>query len=332
MYFFLGICLLFAFLLVLNFLVSLAASLVWRIIENSAQNWSARSRTQVIFSLRIIPLIVAIVLVSAFLVPAYLLFEPHSPDETVSLKLGILTTLSIIGIAAASFRVFGTWWRTHRLVKDWLKLSEPIFIENLKIPVYRIRHPFPIIAVVGTFRVKMFVAEQIFDSLDAHEIQAAIAHECGHLATKDNFKRTILRICRDLLVFPMGKRLDKAWAENAESAADEFAAQNGGDSTALNLAAALVKIARIVPPNTSPAMPLGAFLIEDNTADITWRVRRLVKLAGNLNSLKNTSKIGLRLALTICSAVFLSIIALATNHNFLFQVHTILEKFVAILQ
>jgi Zn-dependent protease with chaperone function len=332
MYFFLGISLLFALLLALNFLVSAAATVLWRVIESPAQNWSAQMRAQVIFAFRIFPLLAAIILVFAFLLPSYILFEPHSSDEIVSAKLAILAAISLIGIAAAFYRIFGTWWRTRRLVKNWMQRSEPIFIENLRVPVYRITHPFPVIAVVGTFRPKMFVAEQIFDSLDEKEFGAAIAHECGHLAAKDNFKRTLLRICRDLLVFPLGKTLDNAWAENAESAADEYAAQTG-DTTALNLAAALIKIAKIVPQNSSPVMPLGAFLIENQSADVTWRVRRLIQLADNSNLPEPQSTNNLKIVFQTCFAlVFAAIFLLATNYYFLSQVHTALEKFVAIVQ
>jgi Zn-dependent protease with chaperone function len=332
MYFFLGISLLFALLLALNFLVSAAATILWCVIEKPTQNWSAQMRAQVIFSFRIFPLLAAIILVFAFLLPSYIIFEPHSSDEIVSAKLAILAAISLIGIAAAFYRIFGTWWRTRRLVKSWMRRSEPIFIENLRVPVYRITHPFPVIAVVGTFRPKMFVAEQIFDSLDEKEFGAAIAHECGHLAAKDNFKRTLLRICRDLLVFPLGKTLDNAWAENAESAADEFAAQTG-NTTALNLAAALVKIAKIVPQNSSPVMPLGAFLIEKQNADVTWRVRRLIQIADNSNISETQSTNNLKIIFQTCFALaFAAIFLLATNYYFLSQVHTALEKFVAIVQ
>jgi beta-lactamase regulating signal transducer with metallopeptidase domain len=186
--------------------------------------------------------------------------------------------------------------------------------------------------VVGVFQPKLFIAEQIFSLLSEEELAAAILHESGHLATHDNFKRVLLRVCGDLLVFPMGKTLEREWAQCSESAADEYAAQIKAE-TALDLASALVKIARIVPPAASPNMPLGAFLIEKTDADITGRVRRLLLLAENLNPLAQTASFNLRLALQICAALTLtSILVLATNHHFLFEVYTRLERFVALLQ
>jgi len=80
-----------------------------------------------------------------------------------------------------------------------------------------------VIAVVGSIRPRLFVAGQVLDSLTDEEMLAAIAHECGHLAA-DNFKRVLLRACRDMLtIVPCGRSLDRAWAENAEAAADESA-------------------------------------------------------------------------------------------------------------
>jgi Zn-dependent protease with chaperone function len=331
MYFLLGISLIFALLLAVNVLFSAAAEIVWRAVSPLLENWSARNRAQFIFALSVLPLAGALVVVFAFLLPAYVLFEPLETNEVVTAELALLSFISLIGIAIASFRVFGTRRATRRLVSNWLERAERISVENVKIPIYRIPHFFPVIAVIGTFRPRMFIAEKVLDSITPEELQAAIAHEHGHLKGFDNFKRTILRVCRDLLIFPLGKTLERAWTENAESAADEFVAQTGGNSKALDLAAALVKIARIAPQNASPAMPLGSFLIEKNDAQINGRVRRLVQLGENLNSPASPFK--LRIAFQVFFAFgILSIIALATNYDFLFRIHTIMEKIVAALQ
>ena len=188
-----------------------------------------------------------------------------------------------------------------------------------------------VIAVVGVFQPKIFIAEQVFTSLNEDELSAAIKHECGHLATHDNFKRIILRVCRDLLVFPLGKKLERAWAENSESAADEFAAQTKS-GTALNLAAALIKIVRIVPPNTTPTMPVAAYLIETNNLDVTWRVRRLLTMT-DADAKEKQPSINLKLIYAGLFAVTLSVIlCLATNNNFLQSIHAISEKVVGLLQ
>ena len=279
MYFLIGISLLFAFLFSVNILASLAATIAWRLIAKTASGWSARTRVNLIFLLRVMPLAVAIIFIFAFVLPSFLMFEPAATGETVGLKLTLIALVSAFGIAVAFGRVFASWWRTKRLIGEWLKLSEPATIDSVRIPTFRLRHPFPVIAVVGVLRPKMFVAEQLLTELDDAELAAAIAHECGHLSTHDNFKRIAMRICGDLLVAPLGKTLDRVWTDAAESAADEYAATRGGRGSALNLASALIKVGRITPHEKPWAMPIGAFLLEAEDGSLARRVDQLLQIA-----------------------------------------------------
>jgi Zn-dependent protease with chaperone function len=330
MYFLLGICLVFALLWTLNLFASVSASVLWRAIAKPAARLSSRKQEQIIFSLRAFPVGAAVVFVAAFLVPAYLLFEPHASGETVSLKLALISFASMLGICLASYRMFKSWRATRQLTTSWLRHSERIEVEGVNVPVFRIRHPFPVIAVVGMFRPRMFVASQIFDSLSADEFRAAIAHEYGHLNAHDNFKRTFLRVCRDMLILPLGRELDRAWTENTEAAADEYAASVGGDTMALDLASTLIKIARIAPENASPAMPLGSFLIEAHEGDLQHRVGKLIELSST-HSHTHTSRP--RNFLWLYAGLLLTAIALlASNETFLMAVHTASEDIVSILQ
>ncbi len=332
MYFLLGISLVFASLLVLNAAASIFGSVLWRFVSKSAVNWSAQKRARFIFALRVFPFAGALVFVSAFLLPAYLLFEPHASDESVSFKLAFLSTVSAIGSVCAFVNIFRTRRATRLLVSDWMKYAEPIEIPDVSIPVYRISHPFPVIAVVGAFRPRMFIANQIFALLDEKEFQAAIRHETGHLAARDNLKRTFMRVCRDLLVFPFGQTLDRAWAENAESGADEYAAQTGDNSTALDLAAALIKIARIVPPGAKPSMPTGAFLIEQPSAEIAFRVQKLLQMTDGKSVLQNCRSSNFLFRLYTGFALYALLLLLVVNQNFLQKVHNIIETVVAVLK
>ncbi|HEX8735096.1 MAG TPA: M48 family metalloprotease [Pyrinomonadaceae bacterium] len=330
MYYLLAITLALALLLVLNVLVSLLASVVWRIFSPLVQNWSARRRAQVIFALRIQPLAGTLVFIAAFLLPAYFLFEPHETDEVVSTKLAVLASISAVGIALACRRVWKTMSATNRLVADWLAGGEALKLPNVSIPVYIIKHSFPVFAIVGTFRPRMFVTRQVLESLDESEIEAAITHESGHLAARDNFKRILLRICRDLLIVPCGEKLDRAWSENVEAAADEYAARAGGRQTALNLASALVKIARMVPVGSKPALPASAFLIDGQSRDVTWRVRRLLEIAGSAEFFEKRERFSQGFPLWVYSGLIsIFILFLATDHSFLQKIHFYMELIVA---
>ena len=333
MYFLLGISLAFAFLLIINLLASISANAVWRLVARRVQKFSANVQAQIIFGLRILPVVAAVLFVLAFVIPAYVLYEPVGSGEVVGSKLAIIAVASSFGVLIALFRVFKTWLATRRLTANWLADAVPFAIENVKVPVYRIEHAFPVIAVVGIFRPRLFVAKKVLDSLDEHEFRAAISHEYGHLTAKDNFKRTLLRICRDLLIVPFGKRLDRAWAENAESVADEYAAKSRGGSTALDLASALIKIARIVPANASPAMPLGAFLLEEQSGDITWRVQKLLQFSSGKDNRLNGRPFAYSPIFWLCSALATLILLLPiADPTLLLSVHNTLESIVRILQ
>lgn len=334
MYYILAITLALALLLVLNFLVSLLATVAWYVLSPLAENWSARRRAQLIFSLRLQPIAGTLIFIAAFLLPAYFLFEPESTDEVVSSKLVLLALFSAAGISTALLRVWKTMRVTQRLVSDWLAHGEVLQTPHLSIPVYVINHSFPVFAIVGTFRPRMFIARQVFEALEEREIQAAIAHELGHLAARDNFKRILLRTCRDLLIIPSGGgKLDRAWSENVEAAADEHAARAGGRETALNLASALVKIARMVPAGVSkPALPASAYLFGGENCDITWRVRRLLEIAGDTEFFEKRGAFSSDFPLWAYSGlIFVFILFLATDHSFLQKVHFCLELVVAFI-
>lgn len=334
MYYLFGIALALAFTFALNFVFSLFASALWRVIAGLIEDKSARRRAAIIFALRVLPAATAFISIFVFFIPAYILFEPKASKEAVNFKLAFPALISLIGIGLATIRFFGGWLATRRIIKNWLSRAEPIEISGVSIPVFRINHPFPVIAVVGAIRPRMFIASQIFGLLDEAEMQAAIAHEYGHLTARDNLKSVILRFCRDLLVFaPRGKQLEMAWTENIESAADEYAARRGGSQTALDLAGALVKIARVIPRGAKPAMPAGAFLIERQTADVTRRVRRLLQLTENkITGVKDhwfNLEFSFWLYLTgFCGALIL----LAMNREFLHQIHFGCESVIAFLQ
>jgi Zn-dependent protease with chaperone function len=279
MYEMLGICLGLAALLTFNALASLLATALWRALGVWSRHWSARVRAALLFALRIIPAAVSVVLVTTLLVPSYLKYEPPTTTEEIGTKLALISLVSATGVLLACWRGLASWRATRSLMKEWMREAVPVRIAGVNIPAYRIRHPFPVIAVVGTIRPALFVAGRVLDALSEEEMSAAVAHECGHLAARDNLKRILLRACRDVLtIVPCGRSLDRAWAENAEGAADEYAA-NLGPAVALNLASALIKLARMIPAGARPTMPLGAYLLGHEEGGVRWRVRRLIDLA-----------------------------------------------------
>ena len=283
MYEFLGITLVLALLLASNATATIAAAGLGRVSRRLLRNCSAQTRAEILFVMRIGPPVIAIIAIAAFMIPSYLIYEPHKTEEFVSWKLGALAVLSAIGVALAIWRGIRSWLATRSLLREWLASATPLQFDGIDVPTFVFRHPFPLIAVVGAFRPRLFIADHVLESLSREELTAAIAHECGHLAAHDNFKRSAMRISRAAsLLVPCGRSLDRAWSDASESAADEHAAQRSS-LVALNLASALVRIAKMIPKGQQRIVPasVSAFLAPDEgTPGVKVRVRRLVELAG----------------------------------------------------
>ena len=329
MYELLGLCLALACLLAFNTVASLATALLWRGLAPALSDWPAAARARLLFMLRILPVVLALMLVGLVLLPAYIANEPRHSVEAVSFKLACLALLSGAGLCLAMWRGAATWLATRRLTRNWLDHAEALPEQAFGLPVYRIKHPFPVLALVGVWRPRLFIAEKLLAALSPEELQAALAHESGHLAARDNSKRAWLRACRDVLTLvPCGRSLDRAWDAATEEAADEYATRLNPACT-LELASALVKIARLAEPGMKPArqllQPISASFIGYEAGTVAARVKRLLQLSEAASLATERLSRGLltiqwaTLALCFGLAVFTlnSPMLLASAHNWL---------------
>src|ERR1700751_2583331 len=131
MYEFLGITLVLSLLLAINATATTGAAAVGRFSKGLLRKCSARTRAEILFVMRIGPPVLAIVAIAAFMIPSYLIYEPHQTDESVSWKLGLLASLSAVGVGLAIARGIRTWLATRSLLKDWLAGSTRIELEAI---------------------------------------------------------------------------------------------------------------------------------------------------------------------------------------------------------
>jgi Zn-dependent protease with chaperone function len=333
MYFVLGISLIFGCFYAVHLGASVIAYCLWRLAGHATNGLRAQTKANAILLLRIAPTAVAAVVALGFIAPAFLLYEPLVSDERVGYKLAVLAAVSAIGMAAAAGRIFASWWKTRRLVGDWLRGASQVAIDEVDIPAYTIDHSFPVLAIVGVFRPRLFIAQTVLDALERSELKAAIAHELGHIASRDNLKRVLLRICGDLLVFPFAGSLQRDWSESAELAADECAAIHGSEYVPLDLASALVRIGKLVSHGTAYSLPTGAYLLDPQDGSLAVRVERLVGLTDAPLDHRSTNHLTVSvLGWTVLAASMSTFLLLAVNNSFLAFIHRSTETVLAFLQ
>lgn len=326
MYALLCICLTLSALLAVNAVASALAGAAWRALAPRVRGRGAGARARLLFALRVSPTAAAAALAFALVVPAYILHEPAESGESVGVKLLILACASAAGVLLACCRVTQTWVATRRLARDWMRCAEAFEVDDLDIPAFRIRHSFPVIAVVGVLRPRLFVASQVFDALTPEELKAALAHERGHVEGRDNLKRALLQAGVDALLHaPPGRSLRREWQRESEVAADEFAAA-AGPAVALDLASAIVKISKLIPPGARPTLPAGAHLLGEEAT--SRRVRNLLRLASSGEAARAGSGARSPLAPALCACLAAAAAYLFTHPEVLRATHVAIEHVV----
>lgn len=273
MYIWLGLCIALALLLVTYGLTSLVVAAIWRVLSRRS---SLPGYPNLLFAIRVFPVVASLALVLFVAVPAYWTFEPYETRESVSPGLAVAAATAIVGIGLALYRVARMAALSRRLTKEWIRAATPLRLEGLPIAAYRLEHEFPLLAITGIMHPRLFVANRLLESLSREQMAAALAHELGHLAARDNLRRFLL--C--LLPAPIfADGMDRSWAVAAERAADSYAVRQGSES-ALDLASALIQVARMAPEGLRAAsLPCVQLLATGDPAVLADRVEHLVALA-----------------------------------------------------
>src|SRR5262245_21898386 len=204
-------------------LTAVLVALLWPVLRRSLSKLSPALAADCLFLLEILPLITSAIVVSLFVIPGFVVWEPAQTNENVSLWLvGVCLFASALMLAAA--------WR--------------LYLEVMRRPVIAADKPF--IAVLGCLRQKIVVTDAVHTLLTQDELQAVLRHEGAHIERRDNFRLLAARTISMLTLSP------RSWSEMAavrarmtEFAADSIAVTD--ERSALDLAQALVKVARDFP-------------------------------------------------------------------------------------
>ena len=272
-YLWLGASLALAAFFATDVVASLVAMIVWRAARGDLDRVGARARAGGLFLLRVFPAAAASILVAGVFAPAFWRFEPRETGEMVGASLLAIAFVSAGLILGGLRRGWQASRATRRVVRGWSEGARPLVLPGVAIPAYAIRAEFPVVSLVGILRPRLFVSERVLQACTAEELAVMVRHECGHLASRDNLKRLVLRLCPNPLplVSPCGE-LERHWQEACEEAADDYAARASAPS-ALALANALVRVARMAPARRAATAMLTWLYSGDS---IERRVKRLV--------------------------------------------------------
>ena len=247
--------------------LSIAVSLTWGRFWSFSRKYPAHQTADLLFALRLFPLIAAAVITAAFTVPSFVLLEPRAIDEPMGdfpLALGACGALLLLfGVVNAALALR----RASRTVSQWTTEAQPLPTQN-SIPVLRIARPIPAMTAAGIVSPRVLLSGRAESMLTFHELQAALNHEVAHVRRRDNLKKLLLRF----VAFPGMGGLEEAWLEATEMAADDAAVSNAAQ--ALDLAAALIKLSRLGP--VEPSVDLTAALAHSPAAVMNARVERLI--------------------------------------------------------
>ena len=264
----LGLALLLAVHLLVSTVLSLLVALALPWVEARPTGSPAR-RASTLLLLGLLPSFGGLVAALGLALPAWLVHEPRGSGETagpVLVALAAAGAALMVGRTGPALLALG---RTRRLVRRWSADGRPL--AGLPFPATRFAHEFPVAAVVGLRRGRLFLADGLLRALSPEELDGVVAHEAAHRAARDNLKGLLLRASPDLLAWTgPGARLRQAFEAATEAAADARACAR---VSPLVLARALLKVAALVPPGQGLDAALVAF---HRDGSLSARVRGLV--------------------------------------------------------
>jgi hypothetical protein len=211
-------------------LLSSSLACVWPVVRKR----TARLSANVLFGLRLTPLITSAAFATFIVVPSFLRFEPRATHETLLPFATVLACGGAIVIGVGVLSASHSIWQTARLVASW-RCTETTEIEQVATAT-ELPAATPVLFVAGIWRPKLLMSTPTRELLDEGEIAVAIRHELAHVRRRDNLKKVALRFCP----FPFLAGLERRWTEATELAADDAAVID--EKTALDLASAVLKM------------------------------------------------------------------------------------------
>jgi beta-lactamase regulating signal transducer with metallopeptidase domain len=312
-----GIAVSFSIFVLLYSALSVAVCGVWRRVWSGGQRHSARRCADLLFALRTAPFVVAAGVTLALAVPSFLLLEPRAVEESMGAAPVVLGFCGMAVMLAGIWKAAAALVRASRTVARWSSAARVIGSTALdsgdSVPVLRISGAAPPLSAAGILRPSVWLSRAAEFVLSERELQSALRHEAMHVRRRDNLRKLVLR----LVTFPGMAELESAWREATEMAADDAAVASA--SEALDLAAAVIKLSRLAPPE-APA-ELTTALVHSPAESLNARVERLIAWT---EPRQNTAP-GYALGYALCATATVVATLAVTYSELLVRVHAATE-------
>lgn len=205
--------------------------------------------------------------------PAFIIYEPARRTEEIGSLLFALALLALATLGDGIRRGLSAWRVTRKVLQN-CSSSRSVAAPGLQMNILDAAEP--IVAIIGGWRPQLIATQSVIAECSREEFRQVIAHEAAHLSARDNLKLLLLLVSPDALAWlPAGGAIIERWRAAAELEADERA--TGPDRhKRLELASALVKVARLSMRARDRLPPLSLSIALDNVED---RVRQLLEPA-----------------------------------------------------
>jgi len=236
--------------------VTAASAVAVGLLRSALEPTDPARRARGLFLVRLLPASFGLFVALGLVLPSFLWLEPARTGERAGSGLVTFAAASGLVLLAGLARGAAGLFATRRLVRRWARRARPIALAGIALPAFAVDERFPLVAIAGWLRPRLYVSEKVLRHCTEAELAAIVSHEAGHLHRGDTWKRLLLRACPDLFaLLPLGAEIEGLWADAAEQAADDHAAALS-EARSLDLASALIRVARLAGPAHPGALPL----------------------------------------------------------------------------
>ena len=222
-----------------------------------------------LFALGVAPDVTAAAIAIGLVLPAFVRFEPPHEGERAGLLLFVLAVIGAWHLVALVVRAARLLIVSHAFTRQWDATAVALEEPRWGLPAFAIDAGFPVVAIAGLFRPRLYVDRRVLAACSDRELDAIAAHERAHVLHRDNLRRLMIGACEG----PTSARATE-WRSAAEHLADRRAADS--PHRALDLAGALLTLARLAPGRSLEATMLST--VRDG-GDLESRVHQLLAIS-----------------------------------------------------